>query len=64
MKLIDLKKEASNFDINPKVNYKLLPLLKQKEKSTYDKFVYKYKYTLDFRDAKSLHCFTEEEEKK
>ena len=60
---MDLKKAASNFDVNPAVNYKLLSLLKQKEKSTYDKFITKYKYTLDYRDAKSLNCLNEDENK-
>ena len=60
---MDLKKAASTFDVNPAVNYKLLSLLKQKEKSTYDKFITKYKYTLDYRDAKSLNCLNEDENK-
>jgi len=55
--LNDLKIFASNFDINPKVNFKLLSILKEENKSEYNKYIDKYKYTLDYNDAKKLECF-------
>ena len=56
--LKDLKIFASNFDINPKVNFKLLSILKKESKSEYNKYIDKYKYTLDYNDAKKLKCFS------
>ena len=55
--LKDLKIIASNFDINPEVNFKLLSILKKESKSEYDKYIDKYKYTLNYNDAKNLGCF-------
>ena len=52
--LKDLKIIASNFDINPEVNFKLLSILKKESKSEYDKYIDKYKYTLNYNDAKNL----------
>ena len=56
--LKDLKIFASNFDINPKINFKLLSILKKESKSEYNKYIDKYKYTLDYNDAKKLKCFS------
>ena len=56
LSLNDLKKIASNFDVNPYVNYKLLSLLKQGDISEYNKYIDKYKYTLDYNHAKILGC--------
>ena len=43
--------------------FRLLKLLKESnninDKKDYDKFIKKYKYTLDFLDAKELKCFEE-----
>jgi hypothetical protein len=60
--LKDLKILASNFDINPLVNFKLLSLLREKNKVEYNKFIVKYKYTLNYSDAKKLNCFDVNEE--
>ena len=46
-----LMKYTSKFDINPKMNFELF-----KKKINYD-FLNKYKYTLNYNDAKSLNCF-------
>ena len=59
--LNELKIIASNFDINPKVNFKLLSSLKKESKSEYNKYIDKYKYTLDYNDAKKLKCFSNNE---
>jgi len=63
---IDFKKDIQNdensiknylsvFDLNPDANY--LALVKIKEYK--DKYLYKYKYTLNYKDAKKLGCFQE-----
>ena len=57
----ELKIIASNFDINPKVNFKLLSILKEENNSEYNKYIDKYKYTLDYNDAKKLKCFSNNE---
>ena len=57
----DLKIISSNFDINPIVNFKLLSILKQKSKDEYNKYISKYKYTLNYKDAKKLKCFSNDE---
>ena len=57
----DLKIISSNFDINPIVNFKLLSILKQKSKEEYNKYISKYKYTLNYKDAKKLKCFSNDE---
>ena len=59
MSIDELKKLASKFDLNPKINFRLLYLLK-KENGKYDKYIKKYKYTLDYKDAKELECFNSE----
>ena len=59
--LEDLKIISSNFDINPIVNFKLLSILKQKSKEEYNKYISKYKYTLNYKDAKKLKCFSNDE---
>ena len=50
-----------NLDLNPKVNFKLLSILKNENKAEYNKYIAKYKYTLDYNDAKKLKCFPKDE---
>ena len=57
----DLKIKASHFDLNPSLNFKLLSLLKNNYKLEYDKYITKYKYTLNYDDAKKLNCFKDKE---
>ena len=59
--LEDLKIISSNFDLNPKVNFKLLSILKNESKAEYNKYIAKYKYTLNYNDAKKLKCFSKDE---
>ena len=59
--LLELKSIASKFDINPLINYKLLSFLKTQDKNEYDKYISKYKYTLNYSEAKILKCFTDNE---
>lgn len=60
--LEELKVNASIFDLNPLINYKLLSILKKVEKKEYNKYISKYKFTLDYEDAKKLKCFKNKEE--
>ena len=64
MPINKLKKLASEFDLNPKINFKLLEYLLKNEKDEYDKYIKKYKYTLEYKDAKELNCFSSEFVKK
>ena len=64
MPINKLKKLASEFDLNPKINFKLLEYLLKNEKDEYDKYIKKYKYTLEYKDAKELNCFNSEFVKK
>lgn len=57
LSLENLKIIASNFDIDPLINFRLLSLLKVKNISEYNKYITKYKYTLNYTDAKKLNCF-------
>lgn len=57
MTIEELKEFASEFDLNPKVNYKLLSFLKTNSFHDFDKYIGKYKYTLDFQDALRLRAF-------
>ena len=59
--LDELKIKASHFDLNPSLNYKLLSALKKESKSEYIKYITKYKYTLDYENAKELNCFQDNE---
>ena len=52
-----LKIICSNFDINPDFNFKLLSNLKRTDRAEYNKYIDKYKYTLNYSDAKKLGCF-------
>ena len=61
MNINELKEFADQFDLNPEINYKLLSYLKQNNPSSYKKYISKYKYTLDFKDALELKCFDEKE---
>ena len=61
MDIYELKIFAHKFDINPKINYKLLLELKKYEYSVYSEYIPKYRYTLEFKDALSLNCFEEKE---
>ena len=57
MNIEELKEFASEFDLNPKVNYKVLEYLKKNSPTEFNKYIEKYKYTLDFEDALNLGCF-------
>ncbi len=57
----ELKINASNFDLNPLLNFKLLSKLYEKDLKEYNKYIRKYKYTLNYEDAKKLGCFTDKE---
>ena len=58
MTIEELKEFASEFDLNPQVNYKILYFLKEKKSSNeFEKYIGKYKYTLDFQDAHRLSAF-------
>ena len=59
--LEELKINASNFDLNPLLNFKLLSQLSVKDSAEYNKYIIKYKYTLNYKDAKKLGCFAGEE---
>ena len=59
--LESLKTIASNFDLDPSINFRLLSLLKEKSISEYNKYITKYKYTLNYEDAKKLNCFNDNE---
>ena len=59
--LESLKIIASNFDLDPSINFRLLSLLKEKSISEYNKYITKYKYTLNYEDAKKLNCFNDNE---
>ena len=61
MNINELKTFAHYFDLNPKVNYKVLLYLKNKEPDDYNMYIDKYKYTLDFMDAIDLECISKEE---
>ena len=43
MKIDEIKEFASNFDINPKINFQLLNYLKKNSPSEYNKYINKYK---------------------
>ena len=60
LSLKDLELKASHFDLNPKLNYELLSKLKDKNISEYNKYIIKYKYTLNYDDAKILGCFNDD----
>ena len=47
-----LKKYVSYFDLDPKINFQVFQLI-----DSYKKYLNKYKYTLDYDDAKKLGCF-------
>ena len=61
MNINELKTFAHYFDLNPKVNYKLLLYLKKNKINDYNMYINKYKYTLDFMDAIDLECISKEE---
>ena len=61
MDINEIKEFASQFDLNPIINNKLLNYLKNNSKDDYIIFIKKYKYTLDFKDALKLDCFKKEE---
>ena len=60
--LENLKIIASNFDLDPLINFRLLSLLKNSNISEYNKYIIKYKYTLNYEDANKLKCFKDNEE--
>jgi len=53
-----LKQYISVFDLNPIVNYLVFQRIKE-----YEKYLYKYKFTLNYEDAKKLGCFVDVNEK-
>jgi len=57
MNIEELKSFASEFDLNPKINYKILEYLKRNSSTEFKRYIEKYKYTLDFEDALKLGCF-------
>jgi len=59
--LEQLKINCSNFDLNSKLNFKLLSKLKEKNIDEYNIYITKYKYTLEYEDAKNLDCFNDKE---
>ena len=56
-----LKINASIFDLNPLINFKLLSQLHKNDLTEYNKYIIKYKYTLNYDDAKKLGCFAVKE---
>jgi len=61
MNINELKTFAHYFDLNPKVNYKILLFLKKNKRDEYNMYIEKYKYTLDFMDAIDLGCISKKE---
>lgn len=61
MKINELKEFAHKFDLNPEINFKILSYLKKNSPKEYNKYIPKYKYTLNFKDALELKCFDEKE---
>ena len=61
LSLEQLKVIASNFDLDPLINFRLLSLLKEENFSEYNKYITKYRYTLNYEDAKKLKCFEDDE---
>ena len=61
MDINELKTFAHYFDLNPKVNYKVLSYLKKTKNKDYNIYINKYKYTLDFIDAIDLECISKDE---
>ena len=63
--LQELKVFSSKFDLNPLINFRLLYLLKNsqngKDQEDYNKYINKYRYTLNYEDAKKLKCFNDSE---
>ena len=61
MTIEQIKEFASEFDLNPEINYLLLKHLKDKSPKDYQLYIEKYKYTLNFQDAIKLDCFSKQE---
>ena len=57
MNINELKEFADKFDLNPEINFNLLLYLKNNEPDSYNTYIEKYKYTLNFQDAVKLRCF-------
>ena len=57
MTIEELMKFVSDFDLNPQANYILLDYLKKTSNNDYNKYIGKYKYSLNFQDALLLKCF-------
>ena len=60
MNIEEMKEFASEFDLNQSINYLILKYLKENCHEDYNKYIKKYKYTLDFKDALILNCFEKE----
>lgn len=63
MTIEEIKRFAEQNDLEPQVNFKLLQYLQKDEKKEYDKYIEKYKYTLNFKDAMMLNCLGEQKVK-
>ena len=57
MNISELKEFAHKFDLNAKVNYIVLSYLNKNNSGEYQKYIDKYRFTLDFQDALDLKCF-------
>ena len=61
MSINEVKQFAHKFDLNPAINFRVLSDLKKNNPQEYKRYIVKYKYTLDFKDALSLDCFDKDE---
>ena len=57
MSINELKEFVDKFDINPEANHQLLSYFQKNKIEEYNKYIQKYRYTLDFKNALSLDCF-------
>ena len=63
MTIEEIKEFVSEFDLNPEANYIILDYLKKTSINDFNKYIEKYKYTLNFKDAFLLKSFTSDEVK-
>lgn len=61
MKINELMEFADKNDLNPEVNYIILSHLKKNNFNDYKRYIKKYKYTLNFKEAIILECFDTKE---
>ena len=57
MNINELKEFAHKFDINADINYNVLFHLQKNEPEEFNKYIQKYRYSLNFNDALLLNCF-------